>query len=181
MLTSYAMVETRVFSLLTPYLLLKTVRRWFGMVEIRSVAPFCPACSCGDAPLAIMGVRVRARRQSHTACSKHDITMRLCLDCLDYSLPITWFSDCCRNFSPRPSYSVTRHVYNGGGTTTRSSCDFRRAPAWAVDLSARHHRPGDARHLVGQRHGRQPDGSALQHTPQPCARRAVPMRCAEHH
>ena len=80
-----------------------------------------------------------------------------------------------------PSYSVTRHVYNGGGTTTRSSCDFRRAPAWAVDLSARHHRPGDARHLVGQRHGRQPDGSALQHTPQPCARRAVPMRCAEHH
>ena len=42
-----------------------------------------------------------------------------------------------------------------------------------VDFLARHHRPGDARHLVCERHGHQPDGAMLQDGPEPGADPAV--------
>jgi hypothetical protein len=51
----------------------------------------------------------------------------------------------------------------------------------AVDLFARHHGPGDARHLVGQCHGHQSDGATLEDGPEPSADRAVPAVCPVDH
>ena len=50
-----------------------------------------------------------------------------------------------------------------------------------VDLVARHQRPGDARHLVRQRHRHQPDRTPLQQPPHPRPGGTAPLPGAVHH
>jgi len=117
-------------------------------------------------PLAIMGVRLRARHQS--AGRARGTTLRSVLPGLpDHSL----FHHAVQHVLPdqpglRPlptRVRPSRRCVCCGSTSLRM-----------VDLAARHHRPGDARHFVGQRHRRQPCRTAFQDPSGPRPGRAVP-------
>ena len=82
---------------------------------------------------------------------------RYCLGCLDHSLS----HHAVQRFLPDQS-ELAPVAYPCAGTSRRCFRGGRDMSLRVVDLLARHQRPSDARHLVRQRHGHQPDGAALQ-------------------
>jgi hypothetical protein len=121
-------------------------------------------------PRAIMGVRLRVRHQSvWRARGTRHLTVLPELLVLTTAFPITLFSASCRI-----SRAYALRLPSCGkpsGSSLRCGHD---TTLGTVDLFARHHRPGDARHLVRERHGHQPDRATLQNFPEPGADCAVP-------
>ena len=102
--------------------------------------------------------------------------LRYCLDCLDHSLS----HHAGQRLLPEPS-GLRPPPTSRAGASCYGGRSRWRTPLRLVGLAARHHRPGDARHLVRQRHRRQPHRTPLQHAPQPRPGRAVPLSRPVHH
>jgi hypothetical protein len=101
--------------------------------------------------------------------------IRYCLISTTESFP----SRCCGLLLDQSGLHPSPAIRRGG---VCSSLRHRRDTALrTVDLFARHHRPGDARHLVGQCHGHQSDRATLENRPEPGADRAVPSVCSKDH
>src|SRR5215217_3599031 len=88
------------------------------------------------------------------------------------AFPITPFSASCRISRSR---TPVRPRPPCAGTSRRGSRGDRGTSLRPVDLLARHQRPSDARHLVRERHGHQPDGTPLQDPPGPSPGGTVPV------
>ena len=83
--------------------------------------------------------------------------------------------------SCRISLSCARYLPSYKERSCGGMRDGRDSFFRTVDCLARHHRSGDARHFVRERHGRQSDTTMLQNIPQPGAGRAVPpIRPVDH-
>ena len=125
-------------------------------------------------PLAIMGVRVRVRHQS--VWRARGTRLLTVLPDFDYGHShhaveaSCWISRVCTRRLPSDGEASCGSLRHGRDTTLR-----------AVDLFARHHSPGDARHLVRQCYGHQSDGATLEDRPEPSADRAVPSVCPVDH
>jgi hypothetical protein len=143
--------------------------------EVRSAAPLCPACSsrlcrwpswvCACMPGTILyGVLV-----ARDSC-------RYRLGCLDHSLS----HHAAQRLLPDQPGSRPTSTSRAGASRHGSRSRWR-TPLRLVDLAARHHRPGDTRHLVRKRHRRQPHRAPLQHPAQPRPGRTVPLSRSEHH
>ena len=126
-------------------------------------------------PLAIMGVRVRVRHQSVWRARG----TRLLTVLPEFRLQ--GLSHHAVKASCRISRVCTRRLPSDGEASWRSVRRGRDTTLRAVDLFARHHRPGDARHLVRQCYGHQPDGATPEDGPEPGADRAVPSICPVDH
>ena len=120
-------------------------------------------------PLAIMGVRVRVRRQSGSR-ARGTRASTASPELSDHSLP----HPAVRRLPPDRAGSRPPPIARVGMSRRgcRSGRDVSRRP---VDLLARHQRPSDARHLVCQRHRRQPDGTPRQQPAGPHPGGAVPL------
>jgi hypothetical protein len=101
---------------------------------------------------------------------------RYCLDCLDHSLS----HHAGQRLLPEPP-GLRPPPTSSAGASRFGGRSRLRTPLRLVGLAARHHRPGDARHLVRQRHRRQPHRTPLQHPTQPGPGGAVPLRRPVHH
>jgi hypothetical protein len=121
-----------------------------------------------------MGVRVRVRHQS--VWRARGTRLLTVLPDFDYGLShhaveaSCWISRVCTRRLPSDGEASCGSLRHGRDTTLR-----------AVDLFARHHSPGDARHLVRQCYGDQSDGATLEDRPEPSADRAVPSVCPVDH
>jgi hypothetical protein len=127
-------------------------------------------------PLAIMGVRLRVRHQSQwRAQGTFIIPVLPKLYVLDYRLShhaVQRFLPVSRAYAPRPpSTKLSRHSF-------RCSYD---APLCMVDLVARHQRPCDARYLVRQSDGHQPERPALEQMVGPNPSGTLPLPCPKGH
>jgi hypothetical protein len=143
--------------------------------KLRSAAPLCPAwCSrlsrwpswvCACVPGTILSGVLVARD-----CYRYR------LGCLDHSLS----HHASQRLLPEPP-GLRPPPTSRAGASRFGGRSRPHTPLRLVGLAARHHRPGDARHLVRQRHRRQPNRTPLQHATQPGAGRAVPLRRPVHH
>ena len=126
-------------------------------------------------PLAIMGVRMRVRRQAVWRARGTRLSSA--------------FAQNCSTCSPShhavqrlpPDRAGSRPPPTRRARASRRCRSRRDAAPRAVDLVARHHRPGDARHLVGQGHRHLPNRTPLQQPSHPRPRGAVPLPGAVHH
>ena len=98
------------------------------------------------------------------------------LGCLDHNLS----HHAVQRLPPEPPGSRPTST-SRAGPSRHGSRNRWRTPLRLVDLAARHHRPGDTRHLLRKRHRRQPHRAPLQHPAQPRSGRTVPLSRPEHH
>src|SRR5258708_16977877 len=124
-----------------------TGKVFFASWRMRSLAVMCPACCRGTRPLALMGSVDR---------TLIILAGSLCPMTLDRFRSIRRLTDIAiTRFHPRKS-SVLVRAGRSGHRGARPEV-----------LLPRHHRPGDARHLVGQRDGGQFPRLVLQHFDRP--------------